>query len=786
MPVFSQYISLLILCLMVGQTNGQTFTDVAVELGIDISIDGSLLGVGCSFYDFDEDGWDDISVAQFGTPPLFFRNTGDGFEEVDLGISNDGEIKHILWVDFDNDGDPDLFLSKYLGQTRLYRNDGNLNLTDISDECGFDTNPAYTTWGCAWGDYNLDGYLDVYWASYEFGQDAFTNLLYQNNGDGTFSDVTDEAGVSNGSVLSFQPIWIDHGLDGDQDIHLINDRYAFENVLFSNEGDGTFSDLTFGAGLDASIDAMSNSAMDFDRDGDLDLYITNSVEGNILFQNNGDGTYSDIASEVGLQVFYDCWTSNWVDFDNDGWEDVYVVTAYGDTDTLQNLAYLNQESSFVPFLEGGFGDDQSLAYCAISGDINNDGFVDIYMPAEAGPYPTRMWQNDATSSNNYLKIGLEGVVSNRDGIGSWIKAFIGDTVLVRYTLCGEDYLCQDSQREIIGLGQNATVDSLEITWLSGHRDVFYDVAANQTLHILEGSSIPESVSVEQSFCVGDTLFLDAGPYVDFLWNTGDTTQVIAVTAEGSYWADMQNEFGLELGTDTFNVSWFPQPALSFEITPVSCNGSADAIINIINDSDVEIVTYIWSTDDITAEVTNLGAGEYSCFVETEYGCGGSIPFELVDPAELTMELTIVDGDDIQVSADGGWGDYQYFWTLDGEPAIEWTWFMNDVEPGSHSVLVRDLWGCEISEPFVITDVNELWGSRISIFPIPADNLIRIEGLPQGIYSTRVFSISGQMCSEALLSIDQPTIDISELASGPYFLSITNFSGQTVNLPFQKL
>jgi hypothetical protein len=476
----------------------QSFENVSAQHGIDASLTLSTQGSGVSFYDFDNDGWDDLSFAQVNSPPRFFRNNQGNFEEVELSIGNDALMKHLTWVDIDNDGDADLFYTAIFGACRLFINEGDLTFTDASEGSGFPADSTHHVDGVCWGDYDRDGFVDAYLCHFndQYYPHQYTNWLMRNLGDGTFENVTETAGVGNGYARSFQASFLDFDGDSWPDIHVINDRPMYADALYRNLGDGTFEDVSVSSNTGISIDAMSTSCADYDNDEDLDIYVTNLPSGNVLL-NNDQGVFADSTSAAGLEVFGVCWAANWADFDNDGWQDLYVCTMdAGDTESY-NYAYENNGSGmFSDIGFGSFPDDEFQSWSNVSGDINNDGYVDLASSAMSPQLPP-LWLNDASASNNFVKIGLEGTASNRDGIGSWIKIYTGDIIQTRYTACGEDYLCQDSQREIIGLGQSEIIDSLTVQWPSGHSDKWYDIPANETLQLVEGSSISEST------CPGD-------------------------------------------------------------------------------------------------------------------------------------------------------------------------------------------------------------------------------------------------------------------------------------------
>lgn len=262
-------------------------------------------GNGCSFVDFNLDGWDDATFSTL-TGVLFYENNQQGgFNEVDLGITILGESKHPTWIDIDNDGDLDFFSTNYNTPCSLWLNEGNGNFSDISATSGIQQTYLWSSNGASWGDFNNDGFLDVYITNYNV-EGGITNYLYQNNGDQTFTDVTPYCNCSNGVRNSFQSLWFDINDDGLLDLDVINDRVNYPNSIYQNLGNGYFVDIGPSVNFNQSIYAMSLSMSDYDNDDDADFYITNGYPGN-LFLNYQNGIYMDIAGNQNMEVYEVCW-----------------------------------------------------------------------------------------------------------------------------------------------------------------------------------------------------------------------------------------------------------------------------------------------------------------------------------------------------------------------------------------------------------------------------------------------------------------------------------------------
>ena len=491
---------ILIICLVgLSQIRAQIlFDEVANQLDL-IYTNSVLEGTGISFCDFDNDGWDDITVAVDPDEEIiFFKNNNGVFETFIFEIIQPFvPVKQVVWIDFDNDGDKDFFVASQLGGNFLYENLGGNTLIDITAMSGLPTNNIRTNTG-SWGDYDNDGDLDVFLGNRDLNL-MIPNMLYRNEGDGTFTNVTIESGIGNVSTLTFQGTFFDYNNDGYLDIYLINDRLVSENILYRNNGDGTFTDVSMESGVDFAMNAMSAGLDDFNADGFIDIYITNThnpdlpIVGNSLMKNNGDGTFTDIAVPAGVSFDSVGWGASFLDGDNDGRLDLYVSGSNDNNNGSNDSAafyYQSDNESFLSIEDSGFEVDLAHSYGNAIGDFNNDGFSDIVV-ANQEPYNMFLFQNNSNTlnENNYLKVNLEGVESNRDGYGSRIEISINDQKQYRVSANTESYLSQNSDTEIFGLGTANEIDYLKITWLSGQVDMYKNINANQVVTAIEGQEL---------------------------------------------------------------------------------------------------------------------------------------------------------------------------------------------------------------------------------------------------------------------------------------------------------
>jgi hypothetical protein len=483
------------------------FDDVAAQIGVNYSYGDSEYGGGVSFADFDNDGWDDITyTSENGVDIYFLKNTNGDFNLVSFsGISNTNKTKQVIWVDYDNDGDKDLFITALEGKNSFYINDGEMNFTDISSSIGIFQTDLFT-YGASFGDIDNDGDLDLFISN---RSPVDHNYLYRNDS-GTYVDITNSSGISLEGQLSFCSIFFDYDKDGLQDIYVSNDKEENINRLYKNLGDGVFQDVSDFSNAGVDVSAMSTTLGDFNNDGWFDIYITNtpfsqisSIVGNVLLKNNGDGTFTNIATETGTSFDSLGWGSVFLDADNDGFLDLYVSSSLDGSAQFLSSAFYHQQNdeTFIIPQDIGFSSDLRESYSNAIGDINNDGKPEIVVVNDTEN--NFLWQNNTSNQNNWLKVKLEGVISNRDGIGNTIEINVDGQSQYRYTLAGEGYLSQNSFYEFFGIGEAAEVDYVKVTWTAtGETETINNISSNQSIIIKEGSGILSNDTVLKATTFG--------------------------------------------------------------------------------------------------------------------------------------------------------------------------------------------------------------------------------------------------------------------------------------------
>ncbi len=792
-PATKMVMVLLTILVVPRQISGQMYIDQATALNILAITNSDEYGNGVSTYDFDEDGLDDITLCTNQGNMFFYKNLGGTFSLQPFNIYGAGNTRHLIWADYDNDGDLDIFLTTYEGQVKLFQNN-NWTFSDVTLAAGL---PLMTAkfYGASFGDYDRDGYLDLYICVYDFTtsnppEPWALNYLYRNNGDGTFSDVTVSSGIISPPAVSFQSVWLDYNNDNWPDLHVINDR-IWANKLFKNNGDGTFTDVTVEAQMEFPFnDVMTNTVGDMNNDGYLDVFMTNTgtpTRPTLLCVNNGDGTFTESAAEYGVQVFYNSWGGIWIDADNDGWQDLYFTTS----DNTHNYFFLNNEGNSFTSAQNLISTVTSPdCYVVAKGDFNNDGYSDMVVKSRS-PNRQLVLMNTG-GANDFIRMTLRGTISNLQAIGSWIRVYENDLQLSEFTLCGETYLGQNSQHKIFGLAQSdGFVDSVMVTYPSGHTDVYYNLPVDSAYQFTEGETYQVSIQSDlgPSVCFGEIIQLDAGIHHSYLWNTGDTTRFLQASTSGTYIVTATNPYGIQ-ATDSAEITVNPIPLISPSITQIDCHGNATGKVTLFNQTGIEVETVLWSNGMTGALINGLGAGEYLYTYTDVNNCFVNGSITLFDPSELlvfaeTFPETFGMGNGmILVNVFGGTPPYELF--LNTEPVGT---SIPGLTAGSYVLEAYDNNLClkqvNVDIDLVLADHRQIFES-VKIYPNPAFNMLHIDSqIPLKYY--RILSLEGrEIINLSSPSLYKELIDLQMLNSGIYLLELVFKEGQNFRRAFVKL
>lgn len=517
-----------------------------------------VMGSGVCLLDYDGDGNTDVYMVNgsgytyyYGRNPWWYkspanalyRNRGDGtFTDItkSAGVGFSGWGMGCSVGDFNNDGHPDLYVTNY-GENVLYQNNGDGTFKDVTKKAGVGGKKEKWSTSSAWADYDNDGKLDLYVLNYmkfdkmmnpaEPGSSfhnagnlfmnskiytSAPNILYHNNGDGTFTEVTKKAGIEDSAGKGLGVVFSDFDNDGKPDIYIVND--GARNVLFHNNGDGTFTDIGGESGVDTPLSAMGVAVGDFDNDGAFDIFSTYPAsETNILYRNllpdkkvtkvkSAKSSrsfmmipFKDVTVEAGLGeevgIGYFGWGTDLFDYDNDGYLDIFVANGSPSPDfdnprstvgQKNQLFHNNGDGKFTDVSESA-GDGLKVVKSsrgAAFGDIDNDGDMDIIINNN-NDYATVL-RNEGGNSGNFLTIRLTGTKSNRDGVGTKVTVFAGSLMIMKEVRSGSSYLSQNDIRLHFGLSKQEKADRVIIQWPSGVTQTFKDIQAGQFISITEG------------------------------------------------------------------------------------------------------------------------------------------------------------------------------------------------------------------------------------------------------------------------------------------------------------
>lgn len=712
---------------------------------------------GMSFFDFDEDGWDDLTYPMHTDSILFYKNVNGTLTKIDSYIYAEGTVRQMLWVDYDNNGTLDLFVSYEAADLKLYKNDGSFNFTEVSVSAGLFPSVSIP-YGFSFVDTDHDNDLDLYLCSY--CPTGSKNKYYENQGDGTFIDKSAFYGLGNGTQSSFMGVWFDYNNDQEMDLHIINDRIGGSDALYVKDSI-TYIDIADSMGiLNADQNPMTSSIADYNNDGFQDIFITDfgvdttpSGGGPYhykLFENQNGVSFIDKAADKNLNSDIFGWGALWVDYNNDSYEDIYVATGnnFGELDPTMSTLYRNEEgSTFTLINDSIIGNIETFSFCPVKGDINNDGFYDIAV-LNKDTLPNLL-QNQG-NINNYIKITPVGIISNRMAIGSQIRVSAGGINQLQTVFCGENLFAQNSQHKIFGLDTNSIIDSISIVFPSGIVARRYNVNVNQSITIYEEEYVNMNFNINSSsdtleLCSDDTITITLNGYDNYYWSDGSSDSILVISSPGTYYFEAFNEMGDTLyRSEDITVIYEESPLYQESTVEVDCNNDFTGTASLIFANPQQIDSVLWSNGEIGFEIDSLTAGSYDYNITTNNGCNyfGSLTVSEMENFYLeiqTTDYTSISAGSISLFVFGGTTPFTYI--LDGDTVSN---YITELNSGSYTLTVIDGNGCIQEEVIIIEDLSTVDISEyIEEFGIfISDEKAKVFTSIQNIESIEIFNVSG--------------------------------------------
>lgn len=618
-----------------ARSQNNPFTNVNPFIGDIPLILESNFGSGVSFFDVDEDGWDDLTFCTDSGDTRYYRNIQGQFIFT-YNFKNTKNAKSCVWGDVNEDGYNDLIVTRFDAEPQLFL--GALSNTFQQVFIGLENPfmPNEGSVGVALGDLNRDGYLDVAVANYSY---STPNRIYINESGMTFNPLNYPV-INNNTNPSFQPCWIDVNNDLFPELYVTND-HQFNNELYDFSG----SVITETAAVNNLIhpaDAMSNSWQDFDRDGDLDLYISNSPNlPNYLLKNDGQGNFTDVTGSQPLVFNLESWSGLWIDEDNDSWSDLLICTrgGYDFLGILNNKLFKNNAGTLEEISCPNLTSLESGYYASAKGDFNNDGLSDLVITPESNGSVSALenatnhfiYENTSESTNQFYKFRLEGRLSNRNGFGTKYTAYFDSSLVAGCAMSSGNYLSQNSQNIIIGLGQSTTIDSLVLVWPSGIIDHYYNLNSNQFQVLTEAQTVV-GILTTPGICPGDAASASLLNWPEVLWSNNQTASTTTFNSS-SISAIVGTGFGHHI---SLNASLPAQPIEPQMII------STNAAICLDENTGFANVTLLNSMGDTLAQetFTALAPGAYSYAVNYNNSCQATALFNiaLMDSTDVVFNV----------------------------------------------------------------------------------------------------------------------------------------------------
>ncbi len=702
------------LCLPLATHAQIAFTNSSALLS-NTTNSGGCMGV----VDMNGDGLDDI--CKLDNSRVFmvdYQNPDGTFTLVNYGsMSGSGQWGFSIG-DINNSGHKDVISGgSYDGVHYLRITDvGESTLTDLNNDNMFMQCNNIV-------DINNDGFNDFYAC-----HDDAAPRQWLNAGDATgtltYADIinydTDPSSDRSGNYGS---VWMDFDNDGDLDLYIAKCRQGVNNPddprrwnrLFVNDGNGNFTDQAVAFGVQVRYQSWTADFGDIDNDGDLDMVLTNHDATIQLFENDGMGNFTEITAGSGLEVTGFFLQSKFVDLDNDGFLDLLIAGGSGAHFTFRNNGNntFNSQPNTFPA--------PKAMHSFATGDLNNDGFVDVWANYGSGYInadnnnPDRLWLNEG-NDNHWLTVRLQGTVSNRDAIGARVTITGPWGTQIREVRAGESYGMVTTFASMFGLGNETVVPTVTVRWPSGLVETFTDIAADQTITIIEGTCISPvaAVTSDDAFVVcgnGDSLSLSANAGFDYAWNTGATTQSIDVVAPGYYQVTIDDNGCTAVAGVFVELSPDETPMVTVEGNTTFCEGGQVVLTSSA------AAGYTWSNGAQAQSVTIDQGGTYSVTIDGACGAYQSAPVEvtMLDAADAPVV------DDVSIPAPGSA-------TLVALAGDNINWY--DVPTGGTSIGSGNVF-----QTPVVNVTTSFWASATTIYGAGSVYGGKVDNSAQGVYHT---------------------------------------------------
>jgi uncharacterized delta-60 repeat protein len=682
--------------------------------------------LGQAWGDYNKDGFDDLLVVNYaGYESFLFKNNGNKTFTRILGdpvVTDKGDSYAGSWGDYDNDGLLDLFIGNYSGKNFLYHNLNGNSFEKITT--GSVANDITNLWDACWVDYNNDGLLDVFQATNN------NNFLYKNLGNGQFERITSGSIVTD-SEASFSCAWGDYNNDGFIDLFVPNFGNQ-NNSLYKNLGNGAFQKITVGSIVNDGGQSRSASWGDYNNDGFLDLYVTNSGQKNFLYKNNGDETFTKITNDPVVNQSNWSFSSTWTDYNNDGYIDL-AVSRSTDTDSV-SLFKNNRDGSFSRIVDSSLIATGTSSWSISASDFDNNGYEDLYV-AGRGFHKGYLFEN-RNSGNNYVGVSLIGSTSNKAGIGSRVKVKSNGFWQTKQVSGNTGRASQGSMRLNFGVAKSSTIDSLIVFWPGNKRQLLINRPANQIIQIKECQSY--SVSLQKQICTGDSFVFG----MDVL------------KTDGQYSKKFISIFGCD-STVVINLKLKPVYK-DIQVAASICQGEV----------------YKFGTKTLSL------SGSYTETFKTILGCDSTVNLNLAVKAISNA----VNQEGTKLIAQQVGASYQWIKCNSGASipsATEITY--SPIETGSYGVVIKKD-GCSITSEclnVIILSASIEYAQKVVAYPNPTNNKLFIKlGERCAWVNVSLQEISGKQIETFRFQyIELAEINLETLASGIYFVEIETEKGK---------